>query len=96
MKLVFHSLVEEDIQDAVDWYESKSEGLGEEFILSLYKSFSLIESHPLVYEIRYAEFRVCLIDRFPYTVHYKEEGNHIFVSGVWHASRNPARWLGRI
>ena len=97
MKLVFHALVEDDLNDAVDWYESRRESLGEEFLLSLYKSFALIENKPTIFQIKYFDFRICLIDRFPYSIHYTViDEDTIFVSGVWYASANPAWWLRRV
>jgi toxin ParE1/3/4 len=96
MNFIFDSLVEDDILDAYEWYESKQVGLGEEFLLALDKSSYLIQRNPMIFAIKYFDFHICLIDRFPYSIHFKVDEETIFVSGIYHTSRSPKKWIREI
>jgi len=63
--------VEEDGINGHLWYESKSKGLGEEFLRIFYAAASAISHNPLQYPIVYHEFRRCLLRRFPYAVYFQ-------------------------
>jgi hypothetical protein len=81
-----------DILDAYSWYESLRNGLGKDFELCLEAGFEFITREPLLCQIRYKKLRIHFIERFPYGIHYLVEGNSIKVFGIFHTSRNPARW----
>jgi toxin ParE1/3/4 len=84
-----------DILDAYSWYESRREGLGKDFELCLEAGFELIKREPLLDQVRYRNLRIHFIERFPYGIHYLVEGDFVKVFGVFHTSRNPARWIIR-
>ena len=81
--------VEEDAINGHLWYESKSKGLGEEFLRIFYAAASAISHNPLQYPIVYHEFRRCLLRRFPYAVYFQVDNNQIIVFGLFHCARNP-------
>ena len=65
--LRFLTEVEEDIIGGYVWYESKSPGLGEDFLRMFYTSVSEILSNPLLCQKVYKEFRRRLL-RDPSTI----------------------------
>lgn len=81
--------VEEDVINGHIWYESKSKGLGEEFLRVFYAAASEISHNPLRYPTIYQELRRCLLRRFPYAVYFKVENDQIIVFGLFHCARNP-------
>ena len=82
----------DDAAEAVDWYESRSPGLGAAFIDELIRVLEQIEENPLYRSRRHASknIRWRFIDRFPYKVVYE------VVAAVLHAARHDRRWIGRI
>ena len=102
--------VEEDVLAAYEWYETKSPGLGEDFLRTFYACASEITRNPLLYPKVYGEFRRRLIKRFPYAVYFKVEGNEVYVCqkierglkdveegrllGQDEVERRMAKWLG--
>ena len=68
--LEIHPEVEDDALLAYNWYESKSIGLGEEFLRVFYSRLSEIEKEPLLYQKVEGECRRSLLRRFPYSVYY--------------------------
>ena len=56
---------------------------------------SEIERNPLQYQLIHRELRRALVRRFPYSIFYLLEENHIIVTAVLHARSNPAVWDDR-
>jgi toxin ParE1/3/4 len=78
--------------EARDWYESKRDGLGDEFLGLLGGTFDRIELNPFQYPIIHKTLRRALVDRFPYGVFYRIEESRIGVVAVLHTSRDPKLW----
>lgn len=78
MKLKYTDSAKNDIERAVLWYEKQRKGLGLEFFNCVKRSEERIKSHPKLYAVCYANFRQCLIKRFPFSMYYTIE-NHEFV-----------------
>lgn len=81
--------VEDDAIDGYSWYETKSPGLGEDFIRMLYACASDISRNPLLYQKVYGEFRRCLLRRFPYAIYFIIEKDLVIVTGLFHCVRDP-------
>ena len=85
-----------DILDAFSWYETRRAGLGKDFELCLEAGLNYIQAHPLLSQKRYKNLHIHFIKRFPYGIHYLIEKNTIKVFGIFHTSRNPAKWIIRL
>jgi len=81
--------IEEDITTGYAWYEAKSPGLGNEFILMFYSYATKITRNPLLYPLVHSRFRRCLLRRFPYAVYFSIEKDQIIVFGLFHCARDP-------
>jgi hypothetical protein len=87
--LQFLPEVEEDVINGYVWYETKSRGLGEDFLRMFYASANEIPGNPLLYPKVYQDFQRRLIRRFPYAIYFTIENNRIIVFGLFHCARNP-------
>jgi hypothetical protein len=85
-----------DILDAFSWYESRRAGLGKDFELCLEAGLNYVQRNPLLSQKRYKNLHIHFIERFPYGIHYLVEKNTIKVFGIFHTSRNPAKWIIRL
>ncbi len=81
--------VEEDVIAGYVWYETKSPGLGEEFLRMFYAYAGEIPRNPLRYPKVYREFRRRLLRRFPYGLYFRIEDKQIIVFGIFHCARDP-------
>ena len=81
--------IEEDAISGYVWYESKSRGLGEDFLRMFYASANEIPWNPLLYPKVYQDFRRRLLRRFPYAIYFTIEDDQIIVFGLFHCARNP-------
>ena len=71
--------VEDDVFRGYSWYESKSPGLGEEFLRMFYASAGDIPRNPLLYQKVHGEFRRSLLRRFPYAIYFVIDQDAIIV-----------------
>ena len=95
--LVLHEAAEEEMSDAVSWYESKEPGLGTRLRQEIEAAIFKIQLRPNAYQlVRGSKVRRILIEKFPYSIFYIAAGDDIFVISVFHTSRNPLIWRGRI
>ena len=87
----------EDIQNATDWYNLASKGLGTRFQKQVKAQINTLTKNPLAYGIRYSSVRGMLIKRFPFLVHFTVDDTNSIVKifSVFHTSRNPEIWKPR-
>jgi len=81
--------VEDDAIGGFSWYETKSPGLGDEFLRMFYACAGDIPRNPLPHQKVHKEFRRCLIRRFPYAIYSIIKNEEIIVAGLFHCARDP-------
>ena len=85
-----------DIEDAYHWYESRQQGLGEEFLTALSSTHDRIVESPEAFPILHRNTRRALIPRrFPFGLFYRLDGETIIIVACMHARRDPRRWQRR-
>ena len=84
-----------EVQEAFDWYEGRSEGLGPEFLRAADASLAGVQRNPLAFPKVHKEVRRVLIRKFPYALFYIVEEGSIVVVACFHARRDPIDWLRR-
>ena len=84
-----------DIQEAYQWYEEQSVGLGAAFIKAVDDSLDRIAEHPESYPAVMENVRRAVLHRFPYGIFYFVEGDTVVVLACYHASRDPRGWQDR-
>jgi len=89
MRVSYAPEVAVDLAGARDWYESRAQGLGEDFLRMAYAAFSELDEFPEKHETVHNGFRRALLRRFPYSVYYLVACDTITVYGVFHSSREP-------
>ena len=95
-ELIVSREAESELTETHDWYETRSTGLGSEFLLSVDACFNSILRTPQIYPVVYNNLRRALLRRFPYQVFFLEEGERIVVLAVFHGKRNPKHWQKRV
>ena len=82
-----------DIQDAVDYYDSKSEGLGIRFYKTLEDHIQIIVKAPF-FQVRYKDYHALPIRKFPFIILYfiNEETETVFIISVFNTFLNPTKY----
>jgi hypothetical protein len=79
-----------DIDTAVEYYNSRSDGLGFEFADTLGRYFRKIVQLPTASSVRFDNIRVKPIDTFPYTIHFTiADDNSIIILRVFNTNKKP-------
>jgi toxin ParE1/3/4 len=89
--VAIHTEAEKQLTEHYLYYEKQLIGLGSEFVLSFEACMNYIQRHPLSCEVKYKNFRMAMIDRFPYGIFYLVNQKHkiILISGVYFLQINP-------
>ena len=89
-KLLIKPIVFVDVDEAVDYYERKVNGLGKRFYNHFLTSLENIQNRPFTYSYVKEPTRRSKIESFPYKIFYLISDNTIFIIGVAHAKRSNA------
>jgi toxin ParE1/3/4 len=91
-----HEEAEAELAGAVAFYEGRREGLGGEFRQEVEGAVGRIGRMPQAFTLTPEDgTRRCVLRRFPYTLHFLETEEAIWVLAVAHQRRKPGYWHGR-
>lgn len=96
MKIHFLSIAQKELNDAVDWYNEQSDGLGNEFLDELDRAIRRAVAYPQSCAEIESGLRRCIMARFPYGLIYGLDKDKMIVVAVAHSHRNPRYWADRI
>jgi hypothetical protein len=89
--IVTESAKEESIK-AFLWYESRKEGLGEEFFKELNDLYDYIEENPGLFPVKRKRiYHEAVVKRFPFVVVYAVNGSMIRVLSVFKTPQDPTK-----
>jgi hypothetical protein len=89
VKVIYSSLAQTELLDAIEFYNLKYQGLGDSFKQEIYKTSLRILNFPLAWQIENGEIRKCILHKFPYKILYSIETEHIFIIAIAHQHRKP-------
>jgi plasmid stabilization system protein ParE len=93
--LIIRPEAEAELAEAVEWYESRVQGLGSDVLLAIDAAVAGILGNPLQHPLVHKTVRRALLRRFPYEIFFTLGDHHIVILAVFHAKRNPKRWTDR-
>jgi plasmid stabilization system protein ParE len=85
----FKSPADLDYVHALEWYEARQPGLGQEFDTELLALFERIKQGPELFQNETEGVRKARMPRFKHWIYFTVEGDEIGVVAIWHPSRNP-------
>jgi plasmid stabilization system protein ParE len=96
MNTIFLVVAQSELDDAIDYYEDQSSGLGFEFADEVEHALARINHYPQAWSSLSSRVRRCLVKRFPYLVIYEIRGESIVVVAIQHHHQKPENWRTRI
>ena len=96
MQLEFLKVAEIEFNEAIEYYNQQSEGLGFEFAGEVKKTLERIIQFPEAWTKLSDRSRRCRTNRFPYGIIYKIRSDKIMILAVMHMHRHPESWRGRL
>jgi len=88
-RLILRPAAARELHKAADWYDAREPGLGARLSHEVEKSLARILENPLQFPAWRGVWRRALIDVFPYSLHFRMEGDDVVLVAVFHAKRNP-------
>ena len=91
IQVVFSVRANKEIFESFLYYDTRQTGLGDKFLNELTKKVDQIKSSPGRCTSNRLPFRECQMKKFPFFIiyRYNPEKKYIFISSVFHSSRNP-------
>ena len=96
IRLEYHPDADVEFDEAVEFYDEKSFGLGERFQKAVFHAVEIIRKNPETGMIWIKDTRLFLVNRFPYGIVFKNSNDHILIVAVYHLSRNSDYWAKRL
>ncbi|RPJ29094.1 MAG: type II toxin-antitoxin system RelE/ParE family toxin [Planctomycetaceae bacterium] len=93
--LVIHEAAEVEINEAADFYDMQSSGLGTAFIGEIERTIRSISEFPEAAPLVQGRVRKRSIAKFPYSLVYSIRPDEIRILAVAHHKRRPFYWRGR-
>ncbi|MFD2938600.1 type II toxin-antitoxin system RelE/ParE family toxin [Flavobacterium notoginsengisoli] len=91
-KIKILPLAEKEINASIEFYESRSKGLGKQFLTYLRSYLKVLKTNPELFEIKKQPgYREMTLVKFPFVIIYEIIRNEIVIYSVFHTSRNPER-----
>ncbi len=96
LSINFLDVAEQELDEAVEYYNSELSGLGLEFLDEILASLKRILAYPQAWPTFSNNVRRCLTKRFPYGILYQIEKEQILIVAIMHLHRKPNYWQDRI
>lgn len=82
-----------DIQEAVDYYDSRQVGLGEYFYETLDSHIETLKINPF-FQVKYKDYHSFPIKKFPFIILYyiDEKMETLFILSIFNTSLNPVKY----
>ena len=70
-QLIFSPWVQNDTEDAVNYYNGQLWGRGNKFLTDLESTYKAIILNPFFGSVKYDDIRCAALKKFPFSVHFK-------------------------
>jgi plasmid stabilization system protein ParE len=95
LPLVFHPLVESDVEDSAAWYAREQPGLDARFLAEVRERFENLPTDAPLYAVRLADIRRVNLPVFKHGIFYFIAKDAIVVLAVFHGHRDAQAELAR-
>lgn len=89
-------LTQQEIDEAVAWFDAQVEGKGTEFLDEFDRVIRRVKAYPFASTQIEPDIRKCLFAHFPYSLIFGVEEQTIVVIAVAHHRRTPRYWIDRV
>jgi plasmid stabilization system protein ParE len=91
-ELVLSKLTQQQIKDAIDYYQSiEHSTVKDDFLNDFYSSVERLKTNPY-YRFWTDKYRGMRLDKFPYIVFFRIQDNMVKIVSVFHTSQDPDKY----
>jgi plasmid stabilization system protein ParE len=95
LPVVLRPEAEQDLFEARNWYDRRSNGSGDEFAEAVSTVLDRLGEMPELHAVVWKDVRRCRPKRFPYVIYYRVQADRVEVLAIVHGSRDPSIWRSR-
>ena len=96
MTVRFLEVAQQELDEAIAYYDGQAPGLGDAFLLEVLASIDRIGRFPKAWHPLGENTRRCRLRRFPYGLIYHKANGEILIVAVAHSHRRPDYWRNRV
>jgi plasmid stabilization system protein ParE len=96
MEVRFLEVAQKELDEAVEYYNHESIGLGDQFLLEVLDCLQRVKQFPEAGHLFTTNSRRWRTRRFPYGIAYQILGSQILIVALAHLHRKPGYWLDRV
>jgi hypothetical protein len=96
LNVEFHPAAQDELNDAVTYYERARFGLGLELLAAVKKLIGQIRENPTQFSYVTRRARRAKVRRFPYGVVYTYANGCLSIKAIMHLHREPKYWKNRL
>ena len=94
--VIIEEEAERELIAAADFYERERAGLGAEFESAARGTVRVIQTDPERHPLQKRGVRRCVMQRFPFVIHYMDLPDVVWIIAFAHTSRKPNYWMPRL
>jgi hypothetical protein len=95
MNVVLLPPSDQELIDAIEFYEQQLPGLGHAFLKEFLETMEFIKHFPTAWQKVGRHTHKCPLKKFPYLILYIAEKTQIIITAVAHQHRRPSSYLNR-
>jgi plasmid stabilization system protein ParE len=92
----YHPAARREIKVSHAWYAQQSEDAADGFYEELLPAIDRVQQRPQLYPPYLYGTQRAVLDRYPFSIVYREEPREIQIIAVAHAKRRPGYWMKRL
>ena len=96
LSISFRAPAKSEYEAAVAWFNDARAGLGDDFEAEVQAVLDKASTHPERYPVADGDVREAPVGGFPYCDYYRVRSSKLIVIAVFHQSRDPSAWQGRV
>ena len=96
MRIRFLEMAQIELDEAIEYYNYESPGLGAEFLTEILNALNRIGTFPEAWHPCSKRTRRCQTRRFPYGIIYQIRQDEILIIAIANLHRKPDYWKDRI
>ena|SRR4030066_1956572 len=85
-----------ELDDAIEYYNLQSTGLGQKFLDEVLETIELISHFPQLWSQNTENTRKAVLRKYPFNLIYSLFEDKIYIIAVAHQNREPEYWIDRI
>ena len=94
--LTYHPEASEEIDESYNWYEIRSTRAADGFYEELFPVVKRVRQQPGLFPSYLHGTQRAVLDRYPFSVVFRNLPNEIQIVAVAHAKRRPGYWSNRL